>query len=131
LFAQNLPGNDPALKQKFQHDCGGKIFTKVETLPSFKISKKAFEDSLTSFLKGQNAFSFNRKFKFRFIVTSKSEIFNLEKEEGNINNENFTKEAIMKFSYFWLPAKQNGNIVCYCVRLELEIKSKKLHVVII
>ena len=129
LFAQSsLWGNDTTSKRIIQNDCDDKIFTRVENLASLKTSHKTFEDTLASFLKLKKAFPKNGKIRFKFIVTTNSQIFDLEKDSGDIRKEAIVKEAILNFSNLWLPAKQNGRLVCAYVRLEIDIVDDKLDI---
>jgi len=109
-------------------ECDDKLFTRVENIASIKSSKEAFEDSLTAFLQSKKAFRDKDRIKFRFIVTTRSNIFELEKESGAWKKENVVREAIIKYSSLWKPAVQNGRNVCSYVMLELNIEGDKLHI---
>jgi len=128
LFSQSsLWSNVSASKKIMQDDCD-KIFTHVEILPSLKISNEAFEDTLTSYLKAKKAFFKDNKIRFKFVVTNQSKIFDLITDSGDIKEEMIVREAIENFSNLWVPAKQNGHIVCAYVRLEIDIVDDKLHI---
>ncbi len=127
VFSQDLLDNNQASKLLFQNECNGMVFTKIETLPSFKISKSAFEDSLTWFLKDRKAYV-NSRILLSFIVTKNGKIFNIKKLVGEGIRDQVLEESLQKFSDMWLPAKQNGNTACSYVKLWIEIKRKKLQV---
>ena len=110
------------------NDCDGKMFTRVEELPSFKISKTAFEDTLSLYLKANNAFYTNKKFTFLFVLTTRSQILDLVYLPGNAPEENTLYAAFLNHSRFWVPAKQNGHLVCAYVKCDLEFKDNRLSV---
>ena len=107
-------------------DCSDRTFTKIEKIPSISIPKRAFEDSIASYLKSEGAFYDSETIRFRFIVTCHSEIKQLEQIAGNSSNENEIKKAILKFSNLWLPGRQNGYIDNSYVSLEVNIDNDKL-----
>ena len=109
-----------------QNDCDDKIFTKVEHIAYLNVSTSDFEDTLISFLKLKKAIREGDKIKFKFIVTTHSQIFDISKEYGEIKKEEIVKEALLKFSSFWKPAIQNGHNVCSYVRLEISFQDKRL-----
>lgn len=75
--AQGIKPGTPEYERMFKDDCEGKIFTKSQELPTFKISKQAFEDSLTLYLKANQAFDTTAKFSLFFLLTKKSKILEL------------------------------------------------------
>lgn len=107
-------------------DCSGRTFTKIEKIPSLSIPEEAYEDSISSYLKSKNAYFNNERITFAFVVTCHSEIKNLQKIKGNSSNENELKMAILKFSNFWLPGRQNGYIDNSYVKFELNFEDNKL-----
>ncbi len=127
----SLFGNDSASRKIMENDCDGKIFTRVEHIPSLKISIQEFEDSLTSLLKSKKAFHKTDRIIFKFIITTKSQMFELSREYGEIKKENIVKEAIQSFSNLWLPAIQNGRAVCSYVRLDMTIQEDKLNIKVV
>jgi len=128
LFSQSSLWSSVAASKKIMQDDCDKIFTRVEILPSLKISNEAFEDTLTSYLKAKNAFFKDNKIRFKFVVTNQSKIFDLITDSGDIKEETTVREAIENFSNLWVPAKQNGHIVCAYVRLEIDIVDDNLHI---
>ena len=124
----SLWSNDPAAKLVMKNDCDGKVFNKVEILPSIKAGNAAFEDTLAYILKAKNAFDRTDKVVFKFIITGRSQIFDLARESGEIEEEKIVKESLINLSALWLPALQNGRPVCSNVRIEINIKKGKLHI---
>ena len=56
IFSQPREWSNSKFGKVIEKDGGNKVFTKVETLPSLKISKEAYEDSLAAYLKLNKAF---------------------------------------------------------------------------
>jgi hypothetical protein len=134
LFLKAQPSlwsNDSVSKRIMETDCDGKIFTRVEQLPSLKISIAKFEDTLTSLLKSKKAFQKTNRLIFKFIITSQSQMFDLTREFGEIKKENVVKACIQNFANLWLPAIQNGHTVCSYVRLDMSIQEDKLSIKIV
>ena len=111
---------DSAYNQIINTDCDGKLFTRVETIPAIKNGTAALADSIVAYLKTKNTPLANGKVEFRFLVTSQSLLLNIQKEPRIIINEAALREALEKFSTLWIPARQNGRIVCAYVRCELD-----------
>ena len=129
-FAQSLWSRDTASERVMQNECDDKVFTKVENTASLNIPATDFGDTLYSFLKSKKVFLDKTKIKFRFIVTTRSQIFDITKESGEFRKEGIVKEALLKFSSYWNPATQNGHKVCSYVRFEMSIKDEKLQIAI-
>lgn len=110
--------------------CSERTFIRVEKLPSLIISKEAFEDTLTSYLKSVDAFYKNKIVKFKFVVTCHSEILNLLSFQGFGSKEEAMRNAILKYSKLWLPGRQNNFIVNSYVTLEFEFNNGKLNIYI-
>jgi hypothetical protein len=127
----SLFGNDSTSKKIMENDCDEKVFTRVEQIPSLKISIQEFEDSLTSLLKSKKAFYKTDRIIFKFIITTKSQMFELSREYGEIKKENIVKESLQSFSNLWLPAIQNGRAVCSYVRLDMTIQEDKLYIKVV
>jgi len=115
-------------KETFKNDCDHKVFDKVEEIPSLKVSREAYADSLTFFLREKMSQFRYQKFIFSCIVTSRSEIFNLRMLAGNFDDEGVFETAILNYSDLWLPARQNSHIVCSYVKLEMEFTKAKLNI---
>jgi hypothetical protein len=127
LYAQINIWNNPVI----QKDCDARIFDKVEILPSLKIAKEDFEDSLSLYLKTKKAFSKNTTIRFRFIVASHSQILGVIKDSGNARKEDVLKKAITDLSSLWLPARQNSYPICAYVHFEIEFLEDKLRIDIV
>jgi hypothetical protein len=112
-FYSNFPTCDP-------------IFTKVEILPTLKLSHQAFGDTLTAALKTKNFPLKDDEVTYKFVLTDKSKIQDLVAESGNILNERTLKETILQLEYLWKPATQNGHEVCAYVRLHLKFLNNKV-----
>jgi hypothetical protein len=108
--------------------CNDKLFTQVEVLPDFKKGISAFEDSLASYLKKKNAFPQKGNVTFSFVVTTKSKVLDIRKEEGDTQFEEVIQEALISIPDMWIPAKQNSHIVCAIVLLRIEFSKDKLKV---
>lgn len=122
--AQSITRGNPEYEGIVKNDCQP-VFTKTEELPTFKISKQAFEDSLTVYLKANHAFNTRGKFTLQFLLTRKSQILDLTPIRGSLPNDIFTK-AFLHYSKLWLPAKQNYREVCAFVKCAIQIKQEKL-----
>ncbi len=121
LFAQSSFA-DP------KQECNGPIFTVVEQLPALKIAKEAFEDSLASALRTKKFSLKDGEITYRFIVTPQSHILDLRVEAGRVSKQAILKETILQFADEWIPAKQNGYIVCSHVRLKLTFTNDKVNI---
>lgn len=105
-----------------------RVFTKVENLPSLRISNEAFGDSLSTTLKSKRFRLKENEITCRFVVTKESGIDDLVTEPENISKEKILKETILQFADFWKPATQNGHEVCAYVQLNLKIVDKKIYI---
>jgi hypothetical protein len=121
-------GSDEASKA-----CDDKFFTRVETLPDFKKGKAAFEDSLATYLKKQNAFPTSGIISYIFIVTTESKICDIKQADDPRKAEDAAKyeaqieKALISIpAALWLPARQNGRSVCAYVGLTLEFSKNML-----
>lgn len=104
-------------------DCSDRTFTKMETLPSLKIPREAFADSISKRLKsGWTSFE-DGTIKLRFIVDCHSNIKEIESISGNISEVAALKAAILKLSHLWLPGRQNNYIESAYVLLTFEFKN--------
>lgn len=104
------------------------IFTKVENLPSLKVSNEAFGDTLTAALKSKNFPLNDKEVTLKFVLTDKSKIDDLAVETGNVVNEATLKETISQLANSWSPATQNGQPVCALVRLHLRFIDNKVSI---
>ena len=127
--AQSIAWGTPEYKRIVKEDCEGPIFTKSEELPTFSISKEAFEDSLTLYLKSNQAFDSNAKFSLGFLLTKRSQIHDLSTLGGPVPKEGFIK-AFLHLSKLWKPAKQNNHEVCSYVKCAIEVKQDRLTVTV-
>ena len=109
-----------------KQECTGPVFTVVEQLPALKISREAFEDSLTTALRTKQFSLKNGQITYRFIVTRQSNILDLRVDSGGISKQRILKEIILHFADQWAPAKQNGHIVCAHVRLKITFTDERL-----
>ena len=127
-YAQSIQHGSPEYKRIVKEDCDGKIFTKSEELPTFNISKEAFEDSLTVYLKSNQAFDPNAKFSLAFLLTKKSQILELSPFRGS-PKDSFIK-AFLHFSRLWKPARQNSHEVCAYVKCDIEVNQDRVIVTV-
>ena len=130
LIGQSIAKNDSSYQRIVQEECDDRVYTKMEVLPSLKIKKEAFEDTLASYLKAKMTFEGSSVVKYRFVVTTNSHILDIQKESGDVANEIIVKEAMVYLSDLWLPAKQNNHNVCAYVRIEIFFQKDKLKVFI-
>jgi hypothetical protein len=128
-FSQSSPGADSANKLILNgRDCTDRTFTKVETLPALRVSKEEYADTLGTYLKSHKAFPRNSTVAFRFIVTCHGEIRSIQCKTLNISEVDEFKKAILLYSNFWLPARQNGYIVNSYVTLTMATDKNMLGV---
>src|SRR5687767_5698625 len=95
LSAQPGSSDVSTTEKIIERECDGKMFTKVEHLPSFKISKQAFEDTLSQYLKARNAFYPNKKITFMFILTTSAQMLELEYISRNGPTEHTLPQAFL------------------------------------
>jgi len=107
------------------------VFTKVEHLPSLKISHEAFEDTLATVLKSRKFPLKDNEITYRFVVTNQSRIDDLVTESGSVGKEKILKETILSLANIWKPAIQNGYEVCSYVRLKMHFKDNNITVEIV
>jgi hypothetical protein len=104
-------------------DCSDRTFTKIETLPSLKIPREAFADSISKCLKsGWTSFE-DGTIKLRFIVDCHSNIKEIESITGYDAQFDALKAAILKLSHLWLPGRQNNYIESAYILLTFEFKN--------
>jgi hypothetical protein len=107
-------------------DCDGRTFTKIETLPSLKISEQVFIDSLSTYLKSSDASIEDGTIAFLFVVDCHSNIRNFQIISGRISDIASLKNAVLKTSSLWLPGRQNNYIASSLVHLEITFKNNML-----
>lgn len=103
-----------------------RTFTKIETIPSLKISKQTFIDSISMYLNSSGTSFGNGTIKLFFVVDSHSKIDNIQKISGDITDNAPLKAAVLKFSDFWLPGRQHNYIASSYVQLEMKFKNNIL-----
>jgi hypothetical protein len=108
-------------------DCNH-VFTKVQHLPSLKISDEAFEDTLVTILTSKKFPLKDNEITYNFVVTDKSEIDDLTTVSGSVGKEKVLKETILNLAELWKPATQNGYDVCFYVSLKLKFVDNKIHI---
>jgi hypothetical protein len=108
-------------------DCSDRTYTKVQILPSLKISNQAFVDSVSIYLKSNKIKFGNGTIRLLFVVDCHSRITNIQKLSGNISDLVTLKTVLLKFSDYWLPARVNNYIVSSYVGLEMEFKKHMLN----
>lgn len=128
--AQAIARADSLELSVIQEDCGERIFTKVEKLPSLRKGTKNFEDTLTACLKSINEFKNGASCVFRFLVTTKSHLLLIEKETIVDTKEDIIRSILTSYSYMWKSAIQNGRMVCAYVRLKIDIANDKLNITV-
>jgi hypothetical protein len=104
------------------------IFSKVQNLPSLKISNEAFEDTLTTVLTSKKFLLKDNEITYNFVVTDKSKIDDLVTVSGSVGKEKILKETILNLAGLWKPATQNGYDVCSYVRLNLKFADNKINI---
>jgi hypothetical protein len=103
------------------------VYTSVQHLPSLKISKEAFEDTLATELKSKKfPLKNDNEITYHFVVTSGSQIDDLQAVSGSVEKEKFLREAILKLCALWKPATQNGYEVCSYVSLKIQFVDGKI-----
>jgi|GEM_PF-4435076 hypothetical protein len=112
-------------------DCSDRTYIKVEILPSLKISKQTFIDSISTYFKLKGESFENGKVILGFIVNCHSKISDMDKIAGDIGDVTTLEAAILNFSDFWLPARQSNYIVSSHLSLEMLFKNNMLSNIII
>ena len=129
IFAQSSYLSDSAFHKIIEKDCDDKEFTKTEVLPSLKISREAYGDSIKLYLNSRNIIIGNRLAIFKFFLTKDCQILHIK---GMIPspppNLEFVRDAILHFSDLWNPAVQNSHIVCSYITLQLEFRDDKINI---
>lgn len=129
LFAQTIIYSDVAASQrKKQTQCDNRIFTKSEEMPSLKISKEAFEDSLMAKLKSNGILISNGRINYKFIVTTQSEIVDISVDSPDPTKNKKLSDTIEQLAGLLNPAKQNSFTVCAYAKLEVIFTDSKLKV---
>lgn len=105
-----------------------KVFTKSEQIPSLKISKESFADTLAATLQTKKFPRQTGEITYIFILTTASQIEGLYIESGGVKKENKLKESILHLADQWNPAIQNGHVVCSYVTLKLVFKEDKINI---
>ena len=127
VFSQSYISADSANKIIMNGgDCDDRTFTKIETLPSLKISKQAFIDSISIYLKSNGVPIEDGTIKLLFVVDCHSKISNIQRLSGHNSDVSSLKNAVLKSSSFWLPGRQNSYIASSYVSLEMKFKNNTL-----
>jgi hypothetical protein len=119
---------DSIHKNYMNDDCEGKIFIRVETLPSLKKGTATLSDSITNYISSRDASFNNTAVTFMFIVGAKGGLFELGNMGKHIPNETILKNALLFYSDMWVPAIQNLHIVCAYVHCEMKFEGNKLSI---
>ena len=115
-------------EQTLKTVCDNKFFEKCEIPVDFKYGKKSMEDSMTSYLKG-NDFQFDSgRAIFMFIVAKNSKIYDVRKISGSIADESNIIKALQQTANLWTVGKQNSYLICSYVRLEVEFIDNRVKV---
>ena len=123
-FCQSYPSADSANKKIMNGgECDDKIFTRIEILPSIKISNKAFMDSISTYFKTYGISFEDETIRLAFIVDCHSNIRNFQKVSGIVSNISSLEKAILKSSSLWLPGRQNNYIRTSYVMVEMKFKN--------
>ena len=130
VSAQSIASRYDRHRQIIKDSCEGNVFIRYEESASFKISKEAFEDSLTVYLKASNAFDTSDKFIMHFLLTKQSKILDVQSRGRSIPSASFMK-GFLHFSSLWQPAKQNKRAICAYVVCVVEAKQGKVKITIL
>ena len=112
-------------------DCSDRTFTKVEKLPSLRISKQAFGDSIVTYLIAKGISVEEGTILLQFVVNCHSQIKDIEILSSNLSYDRTLKESLLKYSGLWLPARQNDYIVNSYVLLKMKFEGNKLSDIIL
>ena len=104
------------------------VYTKVQHLPSLKISDEAFEDTLATILTPKKFSLKYNEITYKFVVTDKSKIDDLTAVSGSVGKEKVLRETILNLADLWKPAIQNGYDVCSYVSLKLKFVDNKINI---
>jgi hypothetical protein len=129
LFAQSS-FSDPKSAKIVEKDCQHGVFTVVEDLPSLKVSKEKFEDTLATALRVKKFTMTNDEIIYKFLVTTQSKILDLKPDSGRVSQQKILKETIVQFADLWAPAKQSGRPVCAYVRLKIKFTNDTLNIAV-
>jgi hypothetical protein len=127
--AQSIASGFDRHRQDIKDSCEGMVFTRYEESASFKISKEVLEDSLTIYLKANNAIDTSDKFIVQFLLTKQSQILDVHSMGRSIPSSSFMK-GFLHFSQLWQPAKQNKRAICAYVMCMVEVKQDKVSITI-
>jgi hypothetical protein len=130
IAQRSLWSTDTASQRILHDDCHGLVFEHTDQTASLNTPMTDFEDTLQSYLQAKGAVRAGNKIRFKFIVTTRSQIFDITKEAGKIKKEEIVREALQNFSSVWNPAVQNGRNVCSYVQVDLVVQDKRLHIAI-
>jgi hypothetical protein len=108
-------------------DCSDRNYTRVQTLPSLNISKQAFIDSISAYLRETRRSIEDGTIKLSFLVDCHSQIRDMRIVWGNTSYYTALAYVVGKSSVFWLPASQNNYIVSCYVILSLGFKNNALN----
>lgn len=124
-FSQSDLYSNPTSHKKIETDCHDMIFTRVEKMPSLKVSEQVFEDTLCSILKSKGIPIKNQSITYKFVVTSQSEFLGIEVLSGEVRKQKVLRETILSLSNLWLPAQQNSRLVCAYIKLQIDFVDGK------
>ncbi len=127
-FCQSGNYDDSTVERIKKDVCDDRIFVSVEVDADFKNGQPAFEDTLTTYLKGHNQSIGRGEAKFRLLVTKFGQVLEVEKTDGSLSNEAAITKVLFSIPDMWIPAKQNGRAVCDWTKIDITISHKKLHV---
>ena len=130
LFAQSATDSKAADNTIIYEECEGPQFTKTEILPSFKIPKEAFEDSIYSYLKVKDILIRSQKITLRLLLTAKEHILDAGSKSHELKHQKDILEAVFHYAHLWVPAIQNNRKVCSIVYLKMEFTEDRLNVIV-
>ena len=130
LFAQSPTDSRAADNTIIYEECEGPQFTKTEILPSFKIPKEAFEDSIYSYLKAKDILIKNQKITLSLLLTTKLQVLDAGGKTHELKHQKDILEAIFHYAHLWVPAIQNNRKVCSIVYLKIEFTEDNLNVIV-
>ena len=104
-------------------DCDRRVFIKIETPPSLKISKQAFIDSMSTYLTLNGTTIRDGVIRLKFLVDCHAQISNIQEISGDSSNAAPLKEFVLNSSSFWLPGRQNNYIASSYVSLDMDFKN--------
>jgi hypothetical protein len=122
--AQTSTGTDST---KPNNDCND-IFTLAQQMPTLKIDKAVYEDSLTKYLQSKNVLTDSGHIILQMTISKSGDIINIEQIESSFKNDKVFLDAILAFSNFWTPGKQNNHFVCAYRKLIIGVTRHKISV---